>query len=356
MPHASGYFKTDYAGELRLLETRLQWAALVALAVTLGVFPFVAPVFVVGIANQVFIAIIGAAALMLLMGYAGQISLGHAGLLAAGALTTGILFKETGAAIWITLPASAAMGALLGVIFGFPSLRLKGLYLAITTLALHFVVAFIGGEYETRRGFSTGILLDPPSLGTFSLVEQLHWYFLLLAVDVLVMLFCLNLLRTRTGRALMAVRDHDIVAEALGIPVRRYKLTAFVVSSSLTAVAGCLLAYYRSFVSIEAFTLYLTIDYVAMVIIGGMGSMVGVVLGAVFVVTFPHIIEGLVRMLPVPAAITNEVFAINYAAFGLIMILFLVFEPQGLVGIWRRVRNYFLLWPFRQTAVGGGGV
>lgn len=355
MAYASGYFKTGYAMELRLVETRLQWASLAVLAVVLTAFPFVAPTFVIGIANQVFLAIIGAAALMLLMGYAGQISLGHAGLLAAGALTTGILFKETGASFWVTLPASAAVGALLGVVFGLPSLRLKGLYLAVTTLALHFVVAFAGGEYETRRGFSTGIVVSPPSLGAFKLQEQPQWYFVLLAIDVLVILFCLNLLRSRTGRALIAIRDHDLVAEALGIPVRQFKLAVFVISSILTSIAGCVLAYYRGFVSVEAFTLYLTIDYVAMVIIGGMGSMPGVVLGAAFVVSFPHIIEALVRSMPWSHLIANEIFAVNYAAFGLIMILFLVFEPLGLVGIWRRVRNYFLLWPFRQTGVGGGG-
>jgi branched-chain amino acid transport system permease protein len=355
MAYASGYFKTDYAMELRLIDTRWQKVSAAVFVLALGVFPLVSPQFAIGIANQVFIAIVGAAALMLLTGYAGQISLGHAGLLAAGALTTGILFKELGATFWITLPASAVVGAALGLLFGLPSLRLKGLYLAITTLALHFVVAFIGGEYETRRGFSTGILVNPPAIGGFALQEQQHWYYVLLAVAAAAMLFCINLLRSRTGRALMAIRDHDIVAGSLGIPVRRYKLLIFVVSSTMTSVAGCLLAYYRGFVSIEAFSLYLTIDYVAMVIIGGLGSMLGVVLGALFVITFPYVIEGLLRILPIPAGIANEIFAINYAAFGLVMILFLVFEPLGLVGIWRRVRNYFLLWPYRQTAVGGGG-
>ncbi len=355
MAYASGYFKTDYAMELRLIETRWQKVSAAVLVLALGVFPLISPQVAIGVANQVFIAIVGAAALMLLTGYAGQISLGHAGLLAAGALTTGVLFKELGATFWVTLPASAVVGGLLGLVFGLPSLRLKGLYLAITTLALHFVVAFVGGEYETRRGFSTGILVNPPALGGFALQEQQHWYYVLLAIAVAAMLFCINLLRSRTGRALMAIRDHDIVAESLGIPVRRYKLLIFVVSSTMTSVAGCLLAYYRGFVSVEAFSLYLTIDYVAMVIIGGLGSMLGVVLGALFVITFPYVIEGLLRVLPIPAGIANEIFAINYAAFGLVMILFLVFEPLGLVGIWRRVRNYFLLWPYRQTAVGGGG-
>lgn len=354
MAYASGYFKTDYGMGLNLLETRLEKISFAAAVVILLVYPLFASPFFIGLANQVFLAIIGAAALMLLTGYAGQISLGHAGLLAAGALTTGIMFKEFGAPFWVTLPSSAVIGALLGIVFGIPSLRLKGLYLAVSTLALHFVVSFVGGEYETRRGFSTGVVISAPSIGSYQLQEGHHWYIVLLAIDVLVMLFCINLVRSRTGRALMAIRDREIVAEALGIPIRRYKLTAFVLSSAMTAVAGSLIAYYRGFVSIEAFTLNLTIEYVAMVIIGGLGSMLGVVFGVLFVVTFPHIIEGILRIAPIPQSMANEVFAINYAAFGLIMILFLVFEPLGLVGIWHRIRNYFLLWPFRQTRLGGG--
>ena len=354
MAYASGYFKTNYGEDLVLLETRLQKTALAAAFAILLAYPLVASPFFLGLANQVFLAIVGAAALMLLTGYAGQISLGHAGLLASGALTTGIMFKELGAPFWITLPSSAIVGAVLGIIFGIPSLRLKGLYLAVTTLALHFVVAFVGGEYETRRGFSTGVMISPPQIGGFQFNEGHKWYFALLAIDILVMLFCINLVRSRTGRALMAIRDREIVAEAVGIPVRRYKLTAFVLSSAMTSVAGSLIAYYRGFVSIDAFTLNLTMEYVAMVIIGGLGSMLGVVLGALFVVTFPYVIEGVLRIFPVPQSMANEVFAINYAAFGLIMILFLVFEPLGLVGIWHRIRNYFLLWPFRRTGVGGG--
>jgi branched-chain amino acid transport system permease protein len=351
--YASGYFKISYAEHFVLLETRLQKVSLALAFMLLLAFPLVASPFFLGLANQIFLAVIGAAALMLLTGYAGQISLGHAGLLAAGALTTGIMFKELGAPFWITLPSSALVGAVLGIVFGIPSLRLKGLYLAISTLALYFVVAFLGGEYETRRGFSTGVLINPPQIGGFLLNEGHRWYFALLAIDVLVMLFCINLVRSRTGRALMAIRDREFVAEAMGIPVRRYKLTAFVLSSAITAVAGSLIGYYRGFVSMDAFTLNLTMEYVAMVIIGGMGSMLGVVLGALFVVTFPYVIEGAIHIFPIPKGMANEVFAINFAAFGLIMILFLVFEPLGLVGIWHRIRNYFLLWPFRQTGVGG---
>jgi branched-chain amino acid transport system permease protein len=294
------------------------------------------------LANQILLGSIGAVALMLLTGFAGQISLGHAGLLAAGAFTTGILFKELAAPFWVTLPASAAVGAALGLVFGLPSLRLRGLYLAVSTLALHFIVIHAGAEYETKRGYSTGILVDSP------LTDARHWYFVLLAASTLTILFSLNLLRSRTGRAWRAIHGREAVAEALGIGVQGAKLSAFVISSALTAVAGCLFAYFRGFVSVEAFSLYLTIQYVAMIIVGGMGSILGAVLGTIFVVLFPYAIDALMAASGLGERLSSVVFAVNYAAFGLVMLLFLVFEPQGLVGIWRRVRDWFLLWPFKQ--------
>jgi branched-chain amino acid transport system permease protein len=352
-PFASGYFRTSYRRDIRLVDTRTQGASLAVLTVLLAAFPFVASPFQLDLANQFFLASIGAIALMLLTGYAGQVSLGHAGLLAAGAFTAGILFKEVGAPFWVTLPAAAAVGALLGVVFGLPSLRLRGLYLAVSTLALHFVVVYAGGEYETTRGFSTGIVVDPPALAGFTLTDPRGWYFALLAAAVATVLASLNLLRTRTGRAWRAIRDHETVAEALGIGVPAYKLAAFVVSSTLTAVAGALFAYYRGFVSVEAFSLFLSIQYVAMVIIGGMGSILGALLGAGFVTLFPYAIEAAIQALPTPERYANLVFAFNYAAFGLVMVLFLLFEPEGLVGIWRRVRDWFLLWPFKQRPLSG---
>ena len=171
---------------------------------------------------------------------------------------------------------------------------------------------------------------------------------MLLAFAAGALLVGLNLLRARTGRAWRAIQGREAVAEALGINVPAYKVLAFVVSSTMTAVAGALFAYYRGFVSAEAFSLFLTIQYVAMVIIGGMGSLLGAVLGAAFVTLFPYAIEWLMGVAPTPERWATAVFAVNYAAFGLVMILFLVFEPQGLVGIWRRIQGYFLLWPFKQ--------
>jgi len=354
-PAASGYYRTDYREEMRLLDTRTRKAGAVVLTVALLALPWFSNAFVLDLASQVFLASIGAVALMLLTGYAGQISLGHAGLLAAGAFTTGLLVKEINASIWITLPASAVTGALLGVVFGLPSLRLRGLYLAVSTLALHFIVIYLGQEYETKRGFSTGIVIEPPVIFGWAFNEGVRWYYVLLAFAATTVLFALNLLRTRTGRAWRAIQGREAVAEALGISVPGYKLLAFVISSILTAVAGCLFAYYRGFVSSEAFPLFISIQYVAMVIIGGMGSILGAVIGAVFVTLFPYGIEALVAAVPGASRFANQIFALNYAAFGLVMILFLVFEPMGLTGIWRRVQAYFLLWPFKQRPLAGGG-
>jgi len=312
---------------------------MISLAV-LVVLPFAASPFLLDLANQVLLAAIGSLALMLLTGFAGLISLGTAGLLGAGAYTVGVLVREAAAPFWVTLPAAALLGGLLGLVFGLPSLRLRGLYLAISTLGLHFVIVYLGGEYEAREALATGVMIDPPSIGSFSLTSGIGWYFVLLAFAALTLLVSVNLQRSRTGRAWRALRERDVVAAALGIDVRRFKLLAFVVSATITSIAGALFAYYRNFVSIDAFSLYLTVQYVAMIIIGGMGSIPGALLGAAFVILFPYAIEAAATLLP--ARFSNVLFALNYATFGLVMILFLLLEPAGLVGLWQRIRNAFV--------------
>ena len=341
---------TRHALGLAVIDTNLKRVAFGVLAVLIVIFPFVGSPFLIDLVNQVLLASIAAIALMLLTGFAGQISLGHAGFLATGAFTVGILANEFGSTFWVTLPIAALAGATLGLIFGLPSLRLRSLYLGISTLGLHFVVIYIGNEYQARRGLNTGLAVDPPSIGGLVLTGGRTWYVVFMLATIATVLFSLNLLRTRTGRAWKAVKDREIVAEALGINVVHAKLSAFIVSSIITTLAGALFAYFRNFVSIDAFDLYLGIQYVAMVIIGGMGSILGAILGAAFVVLFPYAIEFGANFLPTRFA--SQIFALNYSAFGLVMMLFLLFEPQGLVGIWRRVQNYFRLWPFKRLPRG----
>jgi branched-chain amino acid transport system permease protein len=330
-----------YRQEIVLFGTPARRVRLVFALVLLGMLPFAVTPFQLDLANQVLLAVIGSLALMLLTGFAGLISLGTAGLLGAGAYTVGMLVREFAAPFWLTLPAAALLGAALGLVFGLPSLRLRGLYLAISTLGLHFIVIYIGGEYEAREAISTGVIIESPAIGPYALTSSVGWYFVLLAFAALALLISVNLQRSRTGRAWRALNARDIVAGALGIDVQRFKLMAFVVSSTMTAVAGALFAYHRNFVSIDAFSLFLTVQYVAMIIIGGMGSILGALLGAAFVVLFPYAIEAAAAFLP--ARFGNAVFALNYAAFGMVMILFLLLEPAGLVGIWTSLKHRFAL-------------
>ena len=329
--------QTSDTQELALFGTRARKRRLAAALAVSAVLPFIFSPFLLDLANQVLLASIGALGLMLLTGFAGLISLGTAGLLGAGAYTVGVLVREVGAPFWITLPAAAVVGAGLGLIFGLPSLRLRGLYLAISTLGLHFVVVYLGGEYEAREVLSTGVMIDSPSLGGFTLTSGRAWYFVLLAFAAFALLVSVNLQRSRTGRAWRALRERDVVAGALGINVQRFKLLAFMISATMTTIAGALFAYFRNFVSIDAFSLYLTVQYVAMIIIGGMGSIPGALLGAAFVILFPYAIEAIAAYLP--ARFSNMVFALDYAAFGVVMILFLLLEPAGLIGILRRMQN-----------------
>ncbi len=347
MALGGGYFKTTYEADLALVDTRLRRVAVAAGLLVLLVLPRFASSFVLDLAAQTALAAVGALALNVLTGLAGQISLGHAGFIAAGAFTTAALVETGVRSPLLTLPAAALAGAVLGVVVGIPALRLKGLYLALGTLAMHHVVLYLAGEMQSRWGANTGFTIPPPRLGGLVLKGTVAWYYALVAVAAAVLVLAVNLQRSRAGRAWMAIRDREIAAESVGIDTARYKVLAFVWSSVITAVAGGLFAYHRGFVSVEAFSFFLAIEYIAMIIIGGLGSALGAVLGAAFVTLLPYAIDAAFAHLRVPGGVEYYLFPTKFGAFGLLMAAFLIFEPQGLVGVWRRARNWFLLWPLR---------
>lgn len=345
--NASGYLKTDYSFEIGFWETpfRRFWVVVgLALAVA---FPFVAPTFWIGIVNLAAIAAIGALALNLLTGYTGQLSLGHAGFLCAGAFTVGILVGQWNAPFWITLPAAVAIGMGLGGLVGVPALRLRGIYLSISTLAAYFVILSLAIEYQSRFGKGSGILVLPPQIGPWALAGERNWYFVLVALVALATLLCLNLNRSHVGRAWLMIRERDLAASALGIYVSFYKMMAFVISTAMTTFAGALLAYYIGFVSAEAFTFLVTIEYLAMILIGGLGSVLGSLLGALFVTVLPFLVERTVEQFPFSATFKTHMFAVQSGLFAVLMLGFLMFEPLGLARIWGRIRAYFELWPFK---------
>jgi branched-chain amino acid transport system permease protein len=345
--NASGFFKAGYSSEFGFWETpwRRFWV-LAGLALA-AAFPFFAPTFWIGVVNLAAIAAIGALALNLVTGYTGQLSLGHSGFLAAGAFTVGILVGQWSMPVCVTLPAAIVIGMGVGVFVGVPALRLRGIYLSISTLAAYFVIASLASEYQSRFGGGAGFVIPPPQIGSWVLSGERNWYFVLLALVALATLLCLNLNRSHVGRAWLAIRERDLAASAMGIDVSFYKVMAFVISTAMTSLAGALLAYYTAFVSAEAFTFMVTIEYLAMILIGGLGSVLGSLLGALFVTLLPFLVERAVEQLPFPATFKTHMFAVQSGLFAILMLAFLMFEPLGLARIWGRIRAYFELWPFR---------
>jgi branched-chain amino acid transport system permease protein len=342
--------RTSYLRDMQLLDSGfVRFWALAGLALA-AMLPFMLSNFWTGVANQALIAIVGALALNLLMGTTGQISLGHAGFVAAGAFTVAALITHFEAPLPVTLLAAALVGAALGVLVGLPALRLRGLYLAVSTLAAHFVIIVGLAQYQAEINYGSGFTVPAPAVLGVEIASERQWYFFLLPAAIAVLLLNLNWLRSAFGRAWMAIHHRDIAAQSLGINIAHYKLMAFAASTSLTCCSGALWAYHTGFVSVEAFDFHMLIQYLAMVIIGGLGSVLGAMLGAVFVTALPHVISLATEQIPMLQGMGGKVFEVQIGIFGLIMLLFLILEPRGLAGIWARIRFYFQLWPFKHRS------
>ena len=345
----SPYLKTSYSKDMVIeaFDTpfRKKWTVLGLLIVI--TFPFFASSYFVHIANLIAISCIAALALNLLCGNAGLLSLGHAGFMAAGAFTTAIMAVNFKMPIWVVLPTAGIVGAILGFIAGLPSLRLKGIYLGLSTLAMHYVIHYGCSEYQFHGGFGFGIKVDDPRIGPVVLSDDRVWYFVLWILVWGTALYIKNLLRSRPGRAWIAIHNRDIAAEIIGINIGYYKVLAFVVTSSITAMAGSLYAYYTNVASIDEYSFILTIYYLAMIIVGGMGSVLGSLMGAFLITILPYILVYITDFLEISGVVKNFFFAVQSGVFGLVIILFLLIEPLGLAEIWRRIRVFFQLWPFR---------
>jgi branched-chain amino acid transport system permease protein len=343
------YLKTSYRADMAIeaLDTPFRRVCLFFALLVGVIYPFIAPPFWVHLTNLVAIACIGALALNFVIGNAGQVSLGQAGFLCAGGFVTAIMTVEFGTPFWAVILSSALVGALLGLIGGLPSMRLKGMYLGLSTIAVHYIILFCAKEYQFRSGSSFGIVVARPHIGPFLLSDDRVWHFFLWFVVGLVTIFIINLLRTRVGRACIAIADREVAARFMGISIGYYKVLAFVVSSAIVAVAGSLNAYYISTVAAEQFTFLLTIQYLAMIIVGGLGSVLGSFLGAFLITLLPYGLTHLSHAFTVSAYLERYFFAVESGVFGLLIILFILFEPDGLVEIWRKIRDYFMLWPFR---------
>ncbi|MFH1033712.1 MAG: branched-chain amino acid ABC transporter permease [Pseudomonadota bacterium] len=296
--------------------------------------------------NLIFIYIIGAHGLNLLTGYTGQISLGHGAFMGVGAYTAGIL-ANMGWPFYLALPAAGLMAAAVGMIFGLPSLRLRGLYLAIATLAAQFILDYAMRNWSALTGGSAGLTVPYAKIFSQEFNSDNSFYFLALFFAVLATLYLKNITRTRTGRAFVAVRDRYLAAEVIGVNLFKYRILSFGISSFMVGIAGGLWAYYITIISDEHFTLWLSVQFLAMVIVGGLGHVLGGIFGAIFFVVLPELLR-------LPAEALTDVYpnifgifaSLREMVFGLIVILFLIFEPDGLAARWHTMRAYWKLWPF----------
>jgi len=342
-----GGFRVSYRGDERIFDTRVPIVALIALLVALAVVPRFAGTYWLDVLNRIGIAIIGALGLNILVGYTGQISIGHAAFLAVGAYSTAIFEVNAGLPFYLALPLAALLTSGFGLIFGIPSLRLKGLYLAIATLAAHFITTYGIIHWESMTKGVLGFMVPPATIFGLPLDSDARVFYLIYALVVPATFFAKNLFRTKVGRAFIAIRDRDVAASVMGVSLLRYKLLAFVVSSFYAGLAGGLMAHHSRILFPDAFTLLVAIDYLAMIIIGGMGSIIGSIFGAIFMTVLPEVLKLTATSLTgiYPQAF-GAIASTRDIVFGLAVILFLMYEPQGLARIWVRLRSYWQLWPY----------
>ena len=341
-----GDFRTSYRADMAVFDSDLSRWLLSAFFLVLLAFPFLATSYWLDVLSRVGIAVIAALGLNILTGFTGQISLGNAAFLSVGAYTTAWLSNK-GVPFVVALYVSGLVSALVGMVFGIPSLRLKGLYLAIATLAAHFIIAFVVTHWESVTGGVNGTSVEPARIASFVFDTDRRLYFIVLAAATFHLWFARNLFRTRMGKAFIAVRDHDISAEVMGVNVFKYKLYAFAISSFFVGVAGSLLAYQARIISPENFPLSVAIDQLGMIIIGGLGSVLGSILGAAFITLLPEVLRLATSALSGQLPTLVQVFAaLKLGVFGLTIVLFLIFEPDGMAARWHRIKAYWKLYPF----------
>jgi len=344
-----GNYKETYASDEAVFRTPAVRGWMVAFAAAALVFPFVAGDYLLYLANLMGVLALAALGLNVLIGFTGQISLGHAAFMGVGGYATAILATRLDLPFWISIPAGGVAACAAGMVVGVPSLRIKGLYLAIATLAAQVIFEWVFTNWDSVTGGIRGINVAPARLLGVTLGDDLRIYFLVMTVVAVHFLLAANLRRSRWGRAFVAVRDRDIAAEIVGVNIFRTKILAFMVSSYYAGISGGLLAYFSKVVTPENFPLSLSIQFLAIVVVGGLGSIPGTVMGTVFMTMVPELLKlgtGLARAVWPNAQ--NYLFPLRDVVFGALIVVFLIFEPHGLAEMWNRAKRFFALWPFEK--------
>ena len=346
----TGTFHENYAQEMAIISSRRQWGTVAALLVFLFACPLFLSDRMLTILTTMGIAVVSVHGLNILTGYCGQISIGHSGFMAVGGYTSAILCAKLGWPFWAALPCGALAAGIAGLLFGLPSLKIKGFYLIMATIAAQFIIIWIIIQLRGITGGTDGLLVPKPVIGGIALSSKTNYYYLVMVFVVLATITAHNIVRTRAGRAFIAIRDNDLAAEVMGVSLWSYKLQAFFIGCVYAGVAGSLLIHYVRFASIEQFPFWDSVWYLGMLIVGGMGSTAGAILGVVAL----KVLDELVTVAgPILAAAVAPQAAASLAliSHGMIIIIFLIFEPRGLHHRWEMIKTYFRLWPFSHQEI-----
>jgi len=346
--------KRDYYEDVQFFSSGVTVFWFIILMAFLALFPFLFKNYYVYLANYMAINVIVAIGLNILVGYTGQISLGHSGFFAIGAYATLALMSKVGLPFVLALPAAALATAVFGFLIGLPALRLEGPYLSIATLGFGLTITRVIGRIEFFGGRQG--LHDPElTIGPWHLNTDRDFYYLLITLTVILTVAARNIIKTKVGRAFIAIRDADIAAETMGVNLMYYKTLAFAVSAFYTGLAGGLYAFVLRFIEPELFGLLMSILFLAMVVVGGLGSIFGAIAGACLlsyldlelrnILSIPYVglwLEALSKSYFSITGVSN----IQFILYGLIMVLIMLFEPLGLYGFWIRTKIYWRTWPF----------
>lgn len=341
-------FSETYHEDIKLFRTLWSKSWMGLFLVVMITLPLYGGAYVIYMANLSCIAAVAAVGLNLLTGFTGQISLGHAAFTGIGAYAATLAAGALGMPFWVSLPVGGVTAAVAGMLVGIPCLRLKGLYLAMATMSFGVLVEYVLINWSEVTGGARGMYMPDLTVAGMVLDTDERIYYFLLALAALMTIAAKNIARTRVGRAFIAIRDRDVAAEVMGVALTKYKVTAFAIGAFYAGIAGGMYAYVMGHIHPEHFTLLGSIEYLAMIIVGGLGSVLGSIFGAVFIVVVPEFIklmaQGLESMIPALEGRYDHEW--NIAVFGLLIMLFLIFEPGGLNAIWHRIKVGFKNWPF----------
>lgn len=343
-----GTFNETYGQDMAIVRTRLQWGLFIALMIGVLTLPLYASGYIVSTTIATSIVLIAVLGLAIVTGYCGQFSLGQAGFLAVGAYTSAILVSRYEAPFLLALLGAGLFTALIGLIFAVPSLRIKGFYLCMVTIGAHFIIVWTIIHLPKLTGGADGMVAPWANIGAFTFDSDTKYFYFVIPVTILMTFFAKNIGRTRVGRAFVAIRDNDLAAEVMGINLFSYKMLAFAMSAFYAGIAGAMWGPFLGRISPEHFTLIDAVWYLGMVIVGGMGSILGAVLGTVFLRILREVVSGLTPWVATTFPSLERFAPATFGSiiFALAIIIFLISEPRGLSHRWEIFKASYRLWPF----------